>query len=256
VRETLRSLQNRAREYGLVLCGGHTEITDAVTRPVVSAFVAGTVARSKLIDKRSMRAGDIVLLTKRLAIEGTAVLARNFPQVLCRRGVPPGEIARCQNLLNDPGISIVREAKIAANFRAVSGMHDVTEGGVAAALEELSSAGGHKLRIHKHLIPIRRETRLLARKLDLDPLGLIGSGTLLVACRPQAVTYLKRAIERQGIEATIIGEVLDKGFGIEAVSRGGRKARWPKFQVDELARIFVQLEKEERRRKGSGPPSG
>ena len=79
-------LQQAASQFGVSLCGGHTEITDAVNRPVVVGQLAGTVSRSRFIDKRKMRAGDRILLTKGVAVEGTALIAREFPQRLVELG--------------------------------------------------------------------------------------------------------------------------------------------------------------------------
>ena len=40
--DTLADLRAVCGRWGITLCGGHTEITDAVTRPVVSGMLAGT----------------------------------------------------------------------------------------------------------------------------------------------------------------------------------------------------------------------
>ena len=47
VRQTMIELRETALRQGLLLCGGHTEISDAVNRPVVVAQVAGTVASER-----------------------------------------------------------------------------------------------------------------------------------------------------------------------------------------------------------------
>ena len=65
----------RPRAAGVALVGGHTEVSDAVTRPVVAATMLGTMRRADLRDKREVRPGDRVILTKALAVEGTALLA-------------------------------------------------------------------------------------------------------------------------------------------------------------------------------------
>ena len=75
IRMVIQELKEYCRLWQITLCGGHTEITDAVTRPVVTGMMAGTVTRQKLIDKRNMAPGDRVLLTKGVAVEGTAIIA-------------------------------------------------------------------------------------------------------------------------------------------------------------------------------------
>ena len=134
-------------------------------------------------------------------------------------------------------ISIIREAQIAAESRAVSAMHDVTEGGLANAAEELSIAGGYRIKIDMDAIPVFRETRKFCRLLGIDPLGLIGSGSLLICCRQTGCDSLISAIHEAGIDVTCIGEVLDDGPGIAAV-KNSQPVTWPQFEVDEITRLF------------------
>jgi hydrogenase maturation factor len=116
-------------------------------------------------------------------------------------------------------------------------MHDVTEGGIATALEELSAAGGFALKVDVDRIPIFPETRTLSRLLRFDPFGLIGSGSLLVCCRPRSSDRLAAQLRRKGIRVTMIGEVAERGSGIRAL-KNGRPTRWRSFAVDEIARLF------------------
>jgi HAD superfamily hydrolase (TIGR01509 family) len=238
VRLVMQELDQTARSQGLILCGGHTEITDAVTRPVVAAQVAGTVSRRELISKRNMKEGDRVLLTKRLAVEGTSIIAREFPDRLRELGMGEDEIARCRNFLFDPGIGVLKEAEIAAHSGRVSAMHDITEGGLSTALQELSSAGGHRIRVYRDRIPVYQETERVCRLLDLSPLGLIGSGSLLIACECSAADPLVAELCAAGIEAVCLGEVLQSGTGVEAVDANGNTAPWPQFEADEITRLF------------------
>ncbi len=236
----MRDLSELSRRNGLILCGGHTEITDAVTRPVVVAQVAGTVSRERVIDKRKMRPGNRILLTKRIAIEGTCIIAREFSGRLQELGMTEEEVDRCRALLADPGISIRKEAEIAAASGKVTAMHDITEGGLATALEELGFAGGHRLRVYPQHIPVLSETVRVCRLLEIHPLGLIGSGSLLICCEQEASDLLVRSLRDAGIEAACIGEVLDEGMGIEALGDGSSALPWPRFEVDEITRLFTQ----------------
>jgi hydrogenase maturation factor/beta-phosphoglucomutase-like phosphatase (HAD superfamily) len=228
-------LQQNCRAWGITLCGGHTEITPAVRRPVVCGMMAGTVRRRDLIDKRRMHPGDQVLLTKSVAVEGTAIIAREFGPKLAALGLTAAEINVSRALLDQ--ISIIPEARIAAATAGTSAMHDVTEGGLATALEELSTAGGFGIRVRLEKIPVFPETRNICRLLRIHPLGLIGSGSLLIICRPNSCRRLETALERACIPVARIGEVVNQEPGIEA-TRKGRAARWPAFEVDEMARLF------------------
>jgi hydrogenase expression/formation protein HypE len=235
VLHTLRELRETCEDWGIQLCGGHIEITDAVTRPVLSGMMAGTVDASGLIDKQTMNHGDRVLLSKAVAVEGTSILAREFGNKLIEQGMTAAEVETCRGFLAH--IGVLTEARISARREGVTAMHDVTEGGLATALWELSVAGGHRIRVQKDRIPVYPLTAKACGILGLDPLGLIGSGSLLVCCAPAEAAALAEEIERAGVEITDIGEVLEEGQGIEATA-DGRPTEWPRFEVDELARFL------------------
>jgi hydrogenase maturation factor len=130
------------------------------------------------------------------------------------------------------------EARIAREVGGVTAMHDVTEGGIATALEELSAAGGHRLRVYPDRIPILAETRRVCDLLGVDPLGVIGSGSLLITCRAGHSQDLATRLIEQGIPTAFIGEVLESGVGIAAMRSDGGHTPWPHFEVDEIARLF------------------
>jgi len=174
IRAIMQELALVCNQWGITLCGGHTEISDAVRRPVVVGMMAGTVNRSELIEKRNMQSGDLVLLTKAAAVEGTAIIARQFGRRLTAKGLTVTEIDQGKDFLRQ--ISIVPEARLAARNRLATAMHDVTEGGLATALEELSTAGEHKIAVQMDAVPVHPLTRKICDTMGLDPLGLIGSG--------------------------------------------------------------------------------
>lgn len=233
--EIMHELAQAARRWEVTLCGGHTEITDAVHRPVVSGMMVGTVKPQALIEKKNMRTGDAVLLTKGVAVEGTAIIAREFKERLLASGITAEEINQCRRLIDR--ISILPEARLAADEGAATAMHDVTEGGVATALLELSVAGGHKIAVEMEKIPIYDQTQRMCEVLGLEPLGLIGSGSLLICCPAKRCDALMHKIENEGIAVACIGKVLDAGEGIEASSHG-KPVPWPEFKADEITRLF------------------
>jgi hydrogenase maturation factor len=235
IQHVFEELKRFCRQWGITLCGGHTEITDAVNRPIVAGMMAGTVAKNDLIDKRHMKKGDRVLLTKGVAVEGTAIIAREFGVRLKKSGMAAGEIDRCRQFLDQ--ISIITEAKIAAANAGTSAMHDITEGGLATALEELSMAGGRTIRVDTDNIPVYPETRNICGLLDINPLGLIGSGSLLICCRSKDCQKIMEDVATAGVEITLIGEVMDKGQGIRAYKRN-KPVPWPAFEVDEITKLF------------------
>jgi len=236
----LADLGAAAARAGVALVGGHTEVSDAVTRPVVSATMLGTMHRADLRDKREVLPGDQVILTKALAVEGTALLAEELGERLRDLGMDERELEGCRELLGR--LSIVPEARLAAGFAGVRAMHDITEGGLATALRELAAACGHGIIVHRERVPLLPETRRLCALLGVDPLGLIASGSLLVCCRPQETAALLRTLADEGIAATAIGEVSETSAGVSALE-GGLPAPWPEFAADEAARLLAHTKR-------------
>ena len=91
-------------------------------------------------------------------------------------------------------IGVLAEARIARSFAGVTAMHDVTEGGLATAVRELGAAGGRRLRLHLDRIPVYPQTARICDLLGLDPLGLIGSGSLLITVASEEAPALAQAI--------------------------------------------------------------
>ncbi len=221
-------------ESGISLVGGHTEVTDSVSRPLVVGTMAGTARWNELIDKRQMWQGDRILMTKAVAVEGTGLIALEFAHRLLEAGMTPAELEECAAFLDN--IGILEEARIARSFAGVTAMHDVTEGGVATAVRELGAAGGRRLRLHLDSIPIYAQTGRICALLGIDPLGLIGSGSLLITVVPDEAQALVEALTAAGIGVSDIGEVLEEGQGVEAL-RGGAPAALPLFERDEVSRL-------------------
>jgi hydrogenase maturation factor len=134
-------------------------------------------------------------------------------------------------------ISILPEARIAWTVGGVSALHDVTEGGIATALTELSQAGGRGIRIRCDALPVYPQTRRMGELLGIDPLGLIGSGSLLICCRPDRAQRLLSELKKAAIVATDIGVVTESGPGIDAMEKE-TSVGWPDFDVDEITRLF------------------
>ena len=132
VNSLFAQLHTICRRLRISLCGGHSEITDAVTRPVVVGCLLGECAPSKIITAAGARIGDAILLTKGLAIEAVSILAREGASEIRRRH-GARFLARCRRYLTTPGLSVLKEAQFAMALGGVHAMHDPTEGGLSSA---------------------------------------------------------------------------------------------------------------------------
>jgi hydrogenase maturation factor len=221
---------------GVTVCGGHTEITTGLDRPIVVGQMIGEVARDGLVRKDRLAPGDRVLLTHGAAIEGTALLARERREALA--GLDEALLARAARLLVDPGISVVEAARVATSAGRVRAMHDPTEGGIASGLWELARAGGQGLRVAEDAIPILPETRGVCAALRLDPLRLLASGALLIAASPGEARKIAEALAACHIPVADVAEVVPAEEGIRIGGPGDYRALEP-AERDEVARVFA-----------------
>ena len=235
IQSVFDELASACRRFGVIHCGGHTEITDAVTRPVISAHAVGVAAAGEWIGRNRVREGDEILATKWAGLEGTALLAREFPSSVARCGLSKEEIDACRDFIFDPGIDIVTEARLAGRSPGLTALHDVTEGGIATALQELAEDCNRRFRVAPAEIPVRPETDRICRRLGIDPLGLIGSGCLLIVIRPTDASRLLMTLRKAGIPAERIGRV-ETGSGLV----DGEGHAWRTFAVDEFARFSAE----------------
>ncbi|HVX63856.1 MAG TPA: AIR synthase family protein, partial [Pirellulales bacterium] len=164
-------LSRACGELGVSLCGGHTEITHGLQRPIVVGQMLGETSRERLVTAAGARPGDALLITKAIALEGTALIARECPEQL-GDALSQNELEHCRQLLHEPGISVVREARLALEVGGVHALHDPTEGGLAAGLRELAEASQAGLIVEQAEIPVLPECERICRRLGLDPLGL------------------------------------------------------------------------------------
>ncbi len=229
-------LSRACSEIGVTVIGGHTEITSVVERPVMMGTMIGEVARDRLITPRGAQTGDLVLLTKGVPIEATAILAREFHQKLLPL-LGDAALQRAQAYLYDPGISILREAQTATQSGRVTAMHDPTEGGVAAALWELAEASACTLHIDPQKINIPSLSAQICQVFDIEPLAAIASGALLLTVQAEDGDRICSAIEKEGIPCSIIGRVETGPPEVWQTTPQGRSLL-PRPERDELARIF------------------
>jgi hydrogenase expression/formation protein HypE len=225
----------------VTVCGGHTEITPGLDRPIAIGQMLGEVEIDRLIRKPSLRPGDVVILTQAAGIEGTAILARELRSEL-EKQLPARTETRqllvgAAAFLDDPGISVVRAAAVAAATGRVRAMHDPTEGGVAGGLLELAGAAALGIRVDADRVPIRPETVDICRALGVDPLRLLASGALLVGVAPDAAPIVIDALAANGIPAVVVAELRPATDGA-VIDRDGRRSPLVLPDRDEIARIL------------------
>ncbi|HEX2280985.1 MAG TPA: AIR synthase-related protein [Thermomicrobiales bacterium] len=229
-------LRETCRHRSVELIGGHTEIVPGLVRPILVGMMLGDTAPGELVRPGEARPGDVLLVTKGLAIEGTALLARERADVL-RERLGEDSVRAAARLLDQPGISVVAEAEIARRTGEITALHDPTEGGFATAVRELAIVSRTGVEIDAEAIPILDETRAVAEALDIDPLGMLASGSLLIAARSEGVPAIVRDVEAAGIPISVVGRLTEDP--VEALLiEAGEKRSLPEFAIDEVARVL------------------
>ena len=231
-------IRSAADEIGATIVGGHTEVTHDLARPIVVGTLLGLVERSRLILPTGVQPGNAIILTKQIAVEATALVAREKAGELAG-SFDVTYLNHCRNFLRDPGISVVRDAQIAVRAGRVHAMHDPTEGGLATALNELAIASHVELIVDAAAVSIYPETQRLCEFYRLDPWGVIASGSLLIAAEAADADQIVQALESNRIEAAVIGQATARSERpVVWLKRGDELHPLPTFPRDEIARWF------------------
>ena len=225
------------RSIDVSLVGGHSEVTYGIDRPIIMGTMLGEVEQDKLILTGGAQEGDSIVVTKGIAIEGTALLAREKASQLLQAGMSQEEIDKAASLLSVPGISVLHDARVACASSQVHSMHDVTEGGLVTGLREVAKASGLGLAIEESSVPILSECQEVCEALGLDPLGLLASGALLITLPTADVPGLLTSLEGEGINGFEIGTMIEAAEGLQMVEFHG-ETPLPEFSRDELTRYM------------------
>lgn len=223
-------------ERSIELIGGHTEITAGLDRPLLIGQMLGTARTQALIRPGNAKPGNRLLVSRPIAIEGTALLARELRETL---SAALGEelVDRAARFLDDPGLSVATDARTLSTTGWVTALHDPTEGGLATGVTEIAAASGLGAFVSEAAIPIYDETRAIARHLDLNPLGMLASGTLLAAIDPEGVADVEAACREAGMPFAWIGKLVAPSHGFRIRTTEGER-ELKSFATDEASRAL------------------
>ena len=228
IHDLLAQIRSSCDRLGVVLIGGHTEVSPGLDHSLVVGTMMGPV-RGRAITTGGLNAGDWVGMTRWAGLEGTSILMAELGDRLRQRH-GAGFLDDLERDLRGDWLSIVPEALAAAANPGVTALHDVTEGGVGEALFELERASGLRLETSRDHVPVLPGTSAICRDLGLDPLGVIGSGALLVGCTDGGRESLEADLGELRVPLAWIGR---------AVGDGQDLARpIPRFERDEILRCF------------------
>ncbi|SDC54985.1 Hydrogenase maturation factor [Candidatus Frackibacter sp. WG11] len=227
----IKDINQAAQDLGIDILGGHTEVTDIVSKPLVSCTAIGKTKKDSYITSSGAKVGDDIVVTKWAGLEGTAILATDYCQKLLNLGVDAELLQAGQALIED--LSVIPEGLIGAELK-VNAMHDVTEGGLYGALYELTEAAEVGFEVEEEKIPLHPATKAIAKVLEIIPYQLIGSGMMLLTT--EQGKELVEELKQNNIEATIIGKITSEG---RVIINTGEKARLTAAPQDELWKFLA-----------------
>ena len=230
IREMMRQVEDACAHFHIQVMGGHTEVTRAVTQPVISVTGVGKVREDRLVSTAGAKPGQDILVTKWIGIEGTSIIAKEKEKELLEH-FSAAFVDTAKGF--DQYLSVLPDSRIAVEH-GVSAMHDVTEGGIYGALWEVAEASGIGLEIDLKAIPIRQETVEICEYFELNPYYLISSGCMLMAA--DRGHDLVRKLEAAGIPAAVIGKATDGRA--RRIWNGGEESYLERPKTDELYKIY------------------
>jgi hydrogenase expression/formation protein HypE len=218
--EVVSDIEKKTNKLGATLVGMHIQTIRDLARPILTVTAVGS--GDGFVTPSNARPGDRILFTKTAGLEGTSILS----QVPSIRNII-GESTSLRGAKLVTKISIAKEAKLAFGTGLVHSMHDVTEGGILGAIYEMSLASRNGFRLMGDRVPVDEATADISEKLSIDPLKLIGSGSLIIACPRESAPKVIRKLESNGIRCTDVGNfaplregrILQRNGKIERVSQ-------------------------------------
>jgi hydrogenase expression/formation protein HypE len=240
--QIMRDASRAAREIGASIIGGHTGYSAGLSRPLVCVTALGAASGREPVLTGGARVGDRVLVTKGIALEGTAILAQDFADVARKLGLSEEDLAEGQDLMTT--VSAVPEA-LALSDQGVTAMHDVTRGGLLETLLEIAYLSEVGIEVHHHRLPIPAIVSRFAQAFRFDPLRMISSGTLAVTVPPERAEDVSHVLEQLGTAFAFAGQVTD-GTGVRVLLEGQINHHSEiRCEEDELARMWALYPREE-----------
>jgi hydrogenase maturation factor len=237
IEKVFRQIRNACRRFGISFIGGHTEITPGIKKMILSGHMIGEVKKEKLVKTSGAKVGDLLLLVKGICIEGTSVIAREKEAELLKRGISSSLIRKAKRFIFNPGIDVLRSARIACQAASIHSMHDPTEGGLINGLIEIAWASEKEIEVDLEKVLIYRESRILCQEFGLNPLGVIASGALLLTASPSESSVLQKAFRKNSISLRVIGKVKKGPARVFRIDGKGRKELKP-LSRDEILKIY------------------
>ena len=199
--EMLKGAQDKAKEAGVTICGGHTFVSDEIK---YGLSVIGYINPKKIITNANAQPGDVIVLTKPLGV-GTIVQALLVGKI---KEDDLKSVIKPMATLNKDASLAMRDIANAAT--------DITGYGLAGHLVEMAEASKIGIEISLSKIPLHK-----------DALEILKSGIVEPGIGMNMSSFGNR-IDKAGVDETLSMLV----FGAE--TSGGLAIAMPENKLDEF----------------------
>ena len=212
-----------------ILCA-KAEVSPAINKAMVYMNGMGVLKKGELLQSNMGKADQDIVLLKWIGLEGTFRVMREKEEELSKRFVPTF-LNQIQML--EPEIFSEKALFLAKEF-GVSAMHQITSGGILAALWEFAESSDVGMEVDLKKMSIKQETVEVCEYFHLNPYQLTSAGSVLIATDRGEELVSKFA--EKGIQATVLGRTtVDKA----RVILGGEEKRFlDRPAADELLKIY------------------
>lgn len=222
--------EQAAEIQNIQILNAKTEINPVITKTIVSVTGIGIVKKDHLIQSCMAKPGQDILVTRFTGVEGMLRIIREKEEELSKRFVPS---FMNQMKAFDQTLFATKEIRI-ANDHHVSAMHQITDGGILAALWNVAEASDIGLEVRMKDIPIRQETIEVCEYFHLNPYQLTSAGSILMITDKGA--ELKEKLLENGIPCEVIGRTTDTNERI--LWSHSEKRYLDRPSQDELVKIY------------------
>ncbi|MCW4008312.1 MAG: AIR synthase-related protein [Candidatus Bathyarchaeota archaeon] len=225
-----------ADELGMAIVTGHTGMYVGLSKLVGVCTAYGTVEKGNLIIPSNAKAEDLILCTKPVGLE----ILVNFSMMnkaLAQKLFGAAQAAKLAGLVRMQ--SCVKEALQLAKIDGVHAMHDATEGGLVAALNEMATASDLGFRVVFEKIPINPETQKLQETfqlLDVQVLSMSSTGMIIAAVDSQAKEQVEKVLRENGLTAAFLGVFIKSKNRV--LVKEGKATPFPQVADDPYERIL------------------
>lgn len=203
IKDLMEKVARTCEDLGMEIAGGDTNISYTVTSPILTVTALGVVIQDERRGSFLAEAGQDLVLSKWIGLEGTAILAKACRTALLDR-YPAYLVETAAGF--EQYLSVLPEAGIALK-NGVKAMHDLSQGGVFGALWELAEGSGLGLKADLKKIPIRQETVEVCEVCGVNPYEMRSAGSLLMTAENGEA--LAEILQQAGIPAAVIGKLTE-----------------------------------------------